>query len=332
MKVVFTLCSNNYLGAAKVLIDSLKIYHLDFVLYIGLVDKLDPSIDYSIFDCAILPVDQIPIPDLSELSSRFNIVELNTTVKPFYFKYFFFKLNAAQVIYLDPDIKLFSYLDEVMKGLQTAMITLTPHMLSPVDDEFGPNDVHVLPSGIFNLGFIALSKQPLLDFFLDWWSDRCFKYGYRSSASGLFYDQVWINYVPAFFESYYVIRHPGYNVANWNLHERKLSKDESGKWWVNETKELAFFHFSHYNINKPEVISSYNTRFNLQNRPDLAPVFNAYYSEVVNNNGLEFKKLIPHYKQVFERAQMGKQKKQNTFKQKTIGGINRFLNRIIPDW
>lgn len=303
MKVAFTICSNNYLGSAKVLVDSFKQFHPDFEVFIGLVDTLSNQVDYPGLGCTVLLPAEIAMPDARELSQKFNIIELSTTAKPYYFQHFFFKLGATQAIYLDPDIEVFAPLAAVQHGLNSAMITLTPHMLTPVDDEFWPNDKHILPTGIFNLGFVGLAQHPQLAFFLDWWADRCLKYGYRNASEGMFYDQIWMNYVPTFFESYHIIRDPGYNVANWNLHERTLTRDDAGKWWVNKTAELAFFHFSHYNIKAPDVISSYHNRFTFQNRPDLLPLFTEYRNRVVGNRGEFLKTLAPYYGELHRQAQ-----------------------------
>lgn len=331
MKVAFTLCSNNYLGAAKVLVESFKKYHPDFEVFIGLVDKLSDQIDYASLGCTVLLAEEVPMPDIDELSRKFNIVELNTTVKPFYFKYFFFSLGASQVIYLDPDIEVLAPLKEVMKGLDKAMVTLTPHLLSPIDDEYGPNDCDIMRTGIFNLGFVGLAKHEQLAFFLDWWADRCVKYGFRKYEQGLFYDQIWINFVPSFFESYYIIRDAGYNAANWNLHERMLSQDTNGKWWVNKNTELAFFHFSHYNINKPGKVSSYNTRITFENRPDIGPLFDAYRARVLNNNGVAIKSLMPFYKMVNDEIKQKQIKEYYTLKRKVINKVLNLLERVIPE-
>ncbi|HEX8547791.1 MAG TPA: glycosyl transferase [Cytophagaceae bacterium] len=329
-KVAFTICSNNYLAAAKVLVESFKKFHLDFDVYIGLVDKKSELIDYSAFGATVLLAEDISMPDIDELSQKFNIVELNTTVKPFYFKHFFFSLGATQAIYLDPDIQVFSPLTEVMYGLSKAMVTLTPHMLSPVDDQYSPNDKHILPTGMFNLGFVALASHSQLSSFLDWWADRCVKYGFRRDSEGLFYDQIWINYVPCFFESYYIIRDVGYNVANWNLHERALTRAADGTWWVNAVSKLAFFHFSHYNINKPEVISSYNSRFTFENRPDLLQLFKEYRDQILANDGIHLRAIIPHYKEINNRVKALEEKQYYTFKRKIINKVSNLLERVIP--
>ena len=301
MTVAFTLCSNNYLAMAKVLMDSLKRHHPDYKLCIGLMDEPDETVDYDDYGCEILVARDVYGLDIEELSKRFDIVELSTTMKPFYLKHFFSKPETKSVIYLDPDIQVYSRLDEVERGLEQAMVTLTPHMLTPVDDEFSPTDKQTLQTGVFNLGFIGLSRHPQLEGFLDWWGDRCLKYGYGKAQEGMFYDQIWINYVPTFYESHFLIRHPGYNVANWNLHERHLKRDESEKWWVNEEHPLTFFHFSHYDMEKPQAISSYHTRYDFDNRPDLAPLFESYQEQLVQSRGHELSALKPHYQTIYDQ-------------------------------
>lgn len=326
MKVAFTICSNNYLGSAKVLVDSFKRFHPDFEVFIGLVDLPSDQVDYSALGCIVLPVTDVAMPDPRDLSQKFNIIELSTTAKPYYFQHFFFKLGATQAIYLDPDIEVFAPLAAVLHGLDTAMITLTPHMLTPVDDEFWPNDKHILPTGVFNLGFVALALHPQLAFFLDWWADRCFKYGYRNANEGMFYDQIWMNYVPTFFESYHIIRDPGYNVANWNLHERMLTRDAVGKWRVNQHAELVFFHFSHYNIGKPDIISSYHNRFTFSNRPDLLPLFTEYRRQVIDHRGEFLKTLAPHYGELHRQAQKPNFRSYRDLKHRALRRLRALLD------
>jgi hypothetical protein len=35
------------------------------------------------------------------------------------------------------------------------------------------------------------------------------KYGFADFRS-MFYDQIWINYVPALYDNYFILKHPGY--------------------------------------------------------------------------------------------------------------------------
>lgn len=328
MKIAFTVCSNNYLANAKILGDTFLQFHPDFKFIIGLVDKLSDQIDYSVFsNIEIIPVEKLNIIGFDNLVQKFNIIELNTTVKPFYFSKFFFSDGAEKVIYIDPDIQIFKEMTEVLDSMKKNMITLTPHMLSPIDDGHSPSDFDILVTGIFNLGFIALSKFPQLNNFLQWWSNRCVVYGFRKDNFGMFYDQIWMNYVPCFFESYSILKHPGYNIANWNLHERKIKLDDNNNWAVNN-QSLVFFHFSHYNIEKPDVISSYNSRFNFENRKDIKPIFDNYRNLVISNNGLKWKQISPAYNTIPLKS---KHTQKKSILVKIKFKVFSIMNKIIPD-
>lgn len=282
--IAFTLCSNNYLAHAKTLGDSWLQYHPESTFIIGLVDKWNDEIDVSMFkDFVIVPVETVKIENFEELIRKYNISELNTAVKPSYFKYIFEKYNPGNVLYIDPDILVTSNFHEVFDLLQQKNIIITPHILSPVDDAFAPTDYHTLRGGVFNLGFIALSRYEKVKDFLTWWHNRVIKYGFANFALNMFYDQLWINYVPVFYDNYAILKHPGYNMANWNLHERQITIEED-KFMVNEKYPLRFFHFSSYKYNKPDVICSYQTRYNFSQRSDLVQLFTLYNNLLRKNN------------------------------------------------
>ncbi len=84
----FTLCSNNYLAQAQVLGNSLKQFHPESNFIIGLVDEKIKEIDYSRIPFEVLPVSSIE-PKLDELLTKYDIIELNTCIKPAMFEYLF---------------------------------------------------------------------------------------------------------------------------------------------------------------------------------------------------------------------------------------------------
>ncbi len=296
MLVAFTICSNNYLAHAKAAGDSFLQHHPEAKFIIGLVDKFHPDLDYNFFaGMEVIPVDILNMPEFDEIHAKYNIIELNTAVKPTYFHYIFNNYNADKVIYIDPDILVESYFDEVLDALDEKNIIITPHLFTPIDDGKCPTDHQTLGGGIFNLGFIALSNYPKVKDFLDWWHERVIKYGYSNQALGMFYDQLWINYVPCLYDNYLILKHPGYNIAHWNLHERYLSTDIADSYLVNKEFKLRFFHFSGYKFDKPELICSYGNRFTFDTRPDLKGIFDKYLSILKKNNVDGIKKLSVFY-------------------------------------
>ena len=285
MTIAFTLCSNNYLAQAKVLSESFKKHHPNIEFVIGLVDTCHPEVDYTSFSqVEILPVSNLNIPNFNELERKYNIIELNTSVKPYYFSYFFKNRNAEKIIYLDPDTVVFSPLTEALELLNNHNIILTPQNCQPIDDGESPSDIHLLGTGVFNLGFIALSFYQNVEGFLNWWTERLFKYGFADERNNMFFDQVWINLVPVFFDNYYILKHPGYNMSPSNLHGRKISPDANMQWEVNKTYPLRFYHFSGFRYTVPDLICSYSKRFTFKSRPELLPLYSMYTKLLLKHN------------------------------------------------
>jgi hypothetical protein len=288
MKIAFTLCSNNYLAQAKTLGDSLKQWNPEYLFYIGLLDIKRTEIDYEAeIGYPIILCNEIGIPDFDDLWKKYNIIEFNTCVKPFYFQYFikeFFPIDF--LYYIDPDILILNDLTTIEKEFnETSKILLTPHILSPIPlDGKTPGENLFLNYGIFNLGFLGLKNPELSDPFLKWWEERTYHLGFDNTSKGLFVDQLWFNLVPVFFDNVKISGHPGLNMAPWNLHERKLNEDKIVS-FLNQTFPLIFYHFSKYSISSPGVLSSNYDRYDFETNNDLRDIYKEY-SDLLIKNGI----------------------------------------------
>jgi hypothetical protein len=296
MNIAFTICSNNYLSQAKTLGDSFLEYHPTWKFIIALVDEFDSSFDYSIFqNFEIIKVSSIQVQDFEAITKKYNIIELNTAVKPSFIKHIFITYNCEKLIYLDPDILVTSYFEEVITLLDSIDILITPHICTPIDDEYAPTDYHTLRGGVYNLGFIAFARYDNIKDFVNWWNDRVLKYGFRDFSKNMFYDQMWINYLPSLCDNYHIIKHFGYNMANWNLHERLLTNRVEETFMINQNIPLRFFHFSGFKFDKPNIIASYLTRYSFESRPDLKNLFSIYHDLLLINNIEKISKLNLFY-------------------------------------
>jgi hypothetical protein len=283
--LAFTLCSINYLAQARTLGESLQATNPDIRYVVGLVDKLE-GVQFE-GDKAppfeLLELHRIPVFNRAWMEKEYDITEFNTAVKPFFFQYFFQQYPDYQnFIYFDPDIIVFTKLTHLLKTLDQSNIVLTPHTLSPYPDTCLPNECDLLNSGTFNLGFVAVRKNAETERFIAWWMEKLAFQSFNDICHGLFTDQKWINYVPHYFDGVHILRHRGYNVAYWNLHERQLTRREDS-WYINGTDPLQFFHFSGYAITDPDSISRYQNRFTFEDRPDVRPLFD-YYAERMRAN------------------------------------------------
>jgi hypothetical protein len=139
-----------------------------------------------------------------------------------------------------------------------------------------------LNSGLYNLGFIAVKKTSEGLEMINWWAERLLNKAYIDLSRGLFTDQIWINFVPLFFNKVKILKHPGYNMAYWNLHERRVSKKEK-EYYVNKQYPLVFYHFSGFNPLIPDILSKYQNRFAFQDLPEIRDLFTEYSIKLFQN-------------------------------------------------
>jgi hypothetical protein len=189
----------------------------------------------------------------------------------------------------------------------------------------------VLNVGLYNLGFIAVRRSEETDKFLQWWMIKLKKQCVIDLKNGLFVDQLWINFVPVYYEKVLVLKHPGYNMAYWNLHERTVTRGNKG-YTVNDRFPLVFFHFSGFNFNKPDSISKYQLKYSFEQRPDLAPLFEEYRKMVLHNRFEHFSKLPCAYvqlKQKWEAEQKILEANKTSTAEKMVRVLKRKTKNIV---
>ena len=81
---------------------------------------------------------------------------------------------------------------------------------------------------------------------------------------------------PSLFENVTILKDPGYNVAYWNLHGRKVHRAESG-YQVNG-QPLVFFHFSGIEPESLDGVSKHQNRFRLTQTGDASKLYRNYAS------------------------------------------------------
>lgn len=293
MNIAFTICSANYLSAALSLKKSFRQYN-DDPFYIVLTDK--SPVDKN--ENNIVEVDEIGIDQntFQTLLEEYNIIEFNTAVKPFAFSWFKKTYKPGKMMYLDPDILVFDSMDIIWRSIEENDIAVTPHILSY---EIKPDLYHLLiasiNTGIFNLGFIAVSMNERTDRFLSWWQKHLKKYGHNRIPRGEFYDQKVMNLLPVFFDRLSILKHPGMNVAEWNFHERRLTVLNDRYYSNNEP--VIFFHFSGIRISSFEKNLSGNKLLQGADNREVFKQLIEHYIEANKNNGHEkFSSISCYYK------------------------------------
>ncbi len=276
---IFTIASKNYLAYARTLMDSVAAHQPDADRFVLLVDRIDGCFDPSKENFKVVEIEDLDIPAKESFFFKYDITELNTATKPFFLEYLFAEFGYDKVIYFDPDILLIRGLGDLFGLLDRHSIVLTPHLTSPLpDDGKQHSEVDIMRVGCFNLGFIGLSRHEQVKPFLSWWKDRLGKYCYSAPERGLFVDQKWVDLVPSYFDGVHILKHPGYNAAYWNLHERRFEECKDG--FLVNGLPLFFFHFSGIRLDNLDVVSKYQNRFTLKDIPQLRPLFRLYKERI----------------------------------------------------
>lgn len=265
--VVFTVCSVNYLAKAVVMMESIT-DNIERVIF--LADK-KRTLDINIGDIKIIFTEDLGLDRHNELAFKYNIIEFNTSVKPWIAMYLLKDFN--KVIYLDPDTFVFSSLHSILQELQGCSFLMTPHSFSSPQDLERPSDTDLLKFGVYNLGFFACNQDENAFKILSWWHGKLLDECFYEPGLGLGVDQKIAELIPVFFEGVKISRNRGLNVAFWNLHERSVSK-EDGIYHINCTEKLIFAHFSSYV--SPKIIASKQSRFVEGDRSDFLELLEIY--------------------------------------------------------
>lgn len=254
--LVFTSICMNYLPKALVLGDSLKKHNPNIRFFVILVEKeipeCWPDIANDIIDEVILAKD-LGFDDFNKFIFKHSLVEASTSIKGQALCYLL-ENESDKVVYIDPDIKIYNSLDELSNLLNHNDIILTPHLTIPEtkEEDIIHNEICALQHGIYNLGFLAVRNSEEGLKFARWWRDRLSLFCYDDIPQGIFTDQRWIDFAPAYF-NVHILKNPGYNMAPWNLSTRKL-EFKNNKLLVNEEFELIFFHFSGLDSGANEIV------------------------------------------------------------------------------
>ncbi len=302
---ICTIVSLNYFAQAVSLMKNVKKFHPEAELHVLLVDRVQSAeVTEKLKEyegvAKLYTVEEIGIPDMISMAFKYDVVELNTAVKPFFMEFLLSEYQYDNLIYIDADILLFHKMDRIYEELEKHSVILTPHLISVEEDV----DTRIsktqdfLRYGIYNLGFIAVRNNEAGREAVRWWKHKLHEKCYLSKEEFLAWDQKWMDFAPALLDDVYILRDKGHNVAFWNIQGRVIS-EKDGEYFVNDTVPLVFYHFSHYRlVNRDKIanVEQKTRRISLSERKDLEPLFDIYYQSVMENDFDFFSKIPYGYK------------------------------------
>ncbi len=258
-RIVCTVITVNYLAFARTLAYTLKKYNPNYWLYVLIVDANKSS-----FDSTSELFEPIFLEDLSDqklikqMCFYYTPFELCCALRAWLHEFIYRNKISNTWIFLDADIAIYNSLDLVFNELEHASILLNPHLTKPVESSCLENlEVSILVSGIYNAGFLGLKRSEETQKFIKWFKARlanyCFNRRGETLSNLLFVDQLWLNFVPHFFDDVAFLKHPGVNAAYWNLAFKKINKKNDI--YLVDNEPIIFVHFTGWNFSHPSRLS-----------------------------------------------------------------------------
>ena len=281
---VVTIASENYFAQVQTLLTSLEKTNPAWDRFFAVVDEPDDDLVEALKETntKLIKMDEINIPDLDDMKFRYDIMELNTAIKPFVLLKLMEEYEC--VVYLDPDIRVYEQLDEVNEAFENGYeFVVTPHFTGYWDEDGKhPNEPDIMSAGVYNFGFFAAASCDNARKVISWWAEKLETLCVNKQAEGIFVDQKWMDLLPGRHDKVFILRDEGYNVAYWNLSHRQ-AEYRDGKYYFNNCL-LKFFHFSGYNPKSPENISKHQNRFTMDQIGAAKKLFYDYAKITIDNN------------------------------------------------
>ena len=272
---ICTIITKNRAAFLRTLFDSFRKCAPEGRCVVLVIDDFEGFLDAEQLPFEILRLQDIGLDNPGEFRFKYTPFELCCALKPFLLEHLLLERGFEKAFYFDSDIMILSPLTELERLFDRSDVLLTPHLDRDLpSDGKRPDDGHMLLSGVFNGGFVGVKKSEIGLSFLRWWKNKLREGCVEDHFNGTFVDQKYLDLAVGLFEGVGVVRHPGCNVAYWNLHSRKIT-NEDGKWFSNG-QPLVFFHFSAYDLTRPNELSGQQNRFELLDDPDLQTLFGIY--------------------------------------------------------
>jgi hypothetical protein len=139
------------------------------------------------------------------------------------------------VMYLDADTWFFANPAPIFDELGHASVGLSPH-------RYHSSVLHFDSFGVFNAGCVYWRNDATGRRCLAEWRDDCLAWcAERTQSDGRFMNQGYLNRWPQRYSNVHILRHPGANLAPWNVDRHALGKD--GRSVIVDGQPLIFYHF-----------------------------------------------------------------------------------------
>jgi Glycosyl transferase family 8 len=272
-----TIVTRSHLKYAVALAKSLRRYHPAHKLCVLVIDSVN---DQQVSDSSVdlFSLGEIHVPKIEDMTIYFDAFELSNCLKPFFIAHLLRK-GVDKTVYLDADILVVNDFDILFDMLDQYHFVLTPHWLKPELVQHSDVSVRQISDlGIYNGGMWGVRNAHGGMAVLEWLMRFLPEVGFKDPHNGMFVDQKILPLVAQLFSSEFgCMRHPGYNVAYWNFHERDITK-VNNRYLINGQPAI-FFHLSGFNAEAPDIFSRWSS-WDFDRLPILKDIIAEYLSYI----------------------------------------------------
>jgi hypothetical protein len=262
-----TVVTASHLGLARALASGLCAQHPQAQLQVLLADRIESQAlrrwqeEYSAEGLRLISLGELPDdPQTTErMCFYYTPFELCCALRGLLHKYLWLQTDVPQWIFLDADIRVVAPLAALWEQLQHATLLLTPHRRkAPSLQHAATLENSLLLTGLYNAGFLGVRRSEEAWRFINWFTARLERYALDDQhESGWFVDQLWLNLTPQYFAEVQSAAHAGANVGHWNLFDARFEYSAHDGAFSIDGEPLLFFHFSGWNIEKPNELSAH---------------------------------------------------------------------------
>jgi hypothetical protein len=196
---------------------------------------------------------------------------------------FYFTCTPSLPIYLlagDPDMMAISYVDADLyffSSPEPLFVELGDAPIMAIEHRFPVHRDHSAAHGRFNVGMQYFRRSAEADQCLQRWRQQCLDWCHNRAEAGRFGDQKYLDEWPALYPGLHIMRHPGANLAPWNLARHQLSwQARSDKHLLVDEQPLIFFHFHRTRRVFAKLYDPTLAEFEVRSSPLILAIFRPY--------------------------------------------------------
>lgn len=331
-----TIVAKSQLAVGRVLARSFRRHHPEIPFFLLLADQVDGCFDPTAEPFQLIELAELTIPDRERFLMRYPQQPLSYACTPHLLRHLL-RNGWDRVLFLKQESLVLARMDDAIARLGHCSVLLTPHLVAPLRGaDAAERELTILLSGVANIGFVGVADTAAAHALLNWWAERTQTHCLHEVGEGMHYEQRWLDLAPSYFEDVHLLRDPAYNVAHWNLPERRV--EVAGETIMVGGQPCRLFRFSGFDPERPDRPTRYFDRPRMDELGDAARVF-ARYLRLLEAAGLRTVREWPYawgrfdngvavpdvVREIFREVEAGGTFFEQPFATEPAGGFYRWL-------